>query len=217
MPSISKAEYEGLKFKVQAMETWHQAFKEMVDKCVEQALRIRDYKEKIWAAEQEIHDLKYELELYKKACTDNREDADIYYKDSQLWRDKYLNALTTITNLRLDNLTLMAGQVVHFANEIIEPPSCLNTKDAQTWTHTYIHGPNEKARSPHRRWIASRRSLRADRALCVRGENYCASTGTNLDDVALHSSRMSGEYAAIAGKVLKPHKTKDLGSDCSLE
>lgn len=41
-------------------------------------------------------------------------------------------------NLRYDNLILRMTQIP--AYEPIEIPRCLNTKDAQTWTHTYIHG-----------------------------------------------------------------------------
>jgi ABC-type antimicrobial peptide transport system ATPase subunit len=53
--------------------------------------------------------------------------------------ERMVEALNQNMSLRFDNLKLMASQVVHFADELIEPPACLKPKDALDYinSHTY--------------------------------------------------------------------------------
>lgn len=155
--TIKKSEVDKLRADA---KKWRTKWYEQILRSIDAIVKIDNLKNKLWAAEQEIHDLKYELERR------NKEHEYVERNQDQLieqfsFTNFDLNAEIDSQNEIIDDLieeglnthhelilqrdcNRMAHEVVRIVNDLnkpaeqIDPPKCLKPADALRWTHTYV-------------------------------------------------------------------------------
>lgn len=145
------------------VDYWHDKWYTNVWGKLDLLVKVNDLKRKLWAAEQEVHDLKYELERRNKEheYVERRQDElieqfsftnfDLNKKISD--QDELIDDFIE-ENLNLHHELIlqrdcnrMAHEVVRIVNELhappeqIDPPKCLGTLDAMTWSARIVSGP----------------------------------------------------------------------------
>lgn len=146
IPLREKAQRLQEMIKLENENTWF-------SKLCKEIVRTNDLKKKLWAAEQEVHDLKYERNRDQNYFEDfgaAKEDV-ISEQQTQIAKQN-----DTIDDFIEENLNLhhelilqrdcnrMAHEVVHIVNEWhkpaeqIEPPKCLKPLDALNWSGRYV-------------------------------------------------------------------------------
>lgn len=112
---------------------WEQA-------AIKASVRNQDLKDKLWAAEQEIHDLKHDLEREKN---ENDRVTD-EWEQLVAGQDKDINDLSNWVIDLLQEPT------------VIDPPACLKPKDALNYVSQLVHyEPNTATPLPSSPWTVS--------------------------------------------------------------